>query len=85
MNTTVVHSQRLRRSHAVVHRPRHGAARRPAARSVVVQVELVDRQGRRVTAVGGGRDVAHAIAFARESVPSGAELQVVGVADLYGD
>jgi hypothetical protein len=51
----------------------------------VVQVELADGQGRRVTAVGGGRDTAHAVAFARESVPDGATLQVVGVVDLYGD
>jgi hypothetical protein len=41
--------------------------------------------GRRWSAIGGGKTFADAVAFARESLPLGAEWRPVASAPLYGN
>jgi hypothetical protein len=51
----------------------------------ILKVEFVAADGRTWTAIGGGENVAAAIAFARESCPDDAAWQPRTWNDLYGD
>jgi hypothetical protein len=56
----------------------------PAAQ-VVLMVDLASSDGRSWWAVGVGDTVAEALAFARESCPTGTTWQPTRWDDLYGD
>jgi hypothetical protein len=51
----------------------------------ILEVEFVAADGRTWTAIGGGENIAAAIAFARESCPDGVAWQPRTWNDLYGD
>lgn len=55
------------------------------AAGLVMRIDFEANNGRRWQAIGGGRSLDEAIAFARESAPAGQYWRVVRVADLYGD
>jgi hypothetical protein len=52
---------------------------------VVLMVDLISPEGRTWWAVGLGDNLAEALAFARDSCPTGATWQPVRWNDLYGD
>lgn len=51
----------------------------------ILMVEFTSTDGRAWQAMGGGDTLADAIAFARDSCPTGATWQPTGWNDLYGD
>lgn len=57
----------------------------PGLQQRVLVVEFRSLDGRTCVAIGGGPTNAEAIAFARESCPTGEEWQAVGSNDLYGE
>ena len=58
---------------------------RTSPEQVVLMVDLVSSDGRSWWAVGVGDSLAEALAFARESCPTGATWRASRWNDLYGD
>lgn len=52
---------------------------------VVVMVDFISPEGRNWRAVGGGGDLADAIAFAQDSCPTDTTWRPLDWNDLYGD
>lgn len=64
---------------------RRSASRRRTQADLVLAVDFEAHGGGRWSAVGGGRTVADAIAFARDALPCGFAWQLVGWDYLYGE
>jgi hypothetical protein len=57
----------------------------PVGAACVLAVKLAGPRGERWSAIGVGNTVEAALAWARESAPSGTSWLVGGWTDLYGD
>jgi len=61
------------------------AYRKPLRASDALRVTLEGPSGERWTAIGGGRSVGDALAFAVASAPADTAWRIVGWADVFGD
>jgi hypothetical protein len=52
---------------------------------LVLRIDFESPSGRRWSAIGGGGNIAEAIAFAREAAPTGHYWRVIRVSNVYGD
>jgi hypothetical protein len=62
-----------------------GAFGKPLRASDALRVTLEGPSGERWTAIGGGRSVGDALAFAVASAPADTAWRVVGWSDVFGD
>jgi len=61
------------------------AYRKPLRSTDALRVTLEGPSGERWTAIGGGRSVGDALAFAVASAPADTAWRVVGWSDVFGD